>query len=70
MQRLYNGYHFKDKGTNRRIYTTLPVHSYIDYTSIKNSVDNDKDDDDDLNKTSNELNDNIKEDLKNILEQI
>ena len=58
--KLCSGYHFNDKCIRRRTSSKLPVHSYIDYTSINNSVNNDKgDDDDDLNKTSNELKDNI-----------
>ena len=48
-QKLYSGYHFNDKCRNRRTGIILPVHSYIDYTCINNSVKDDKDDDSDLN---------------------
>ena len=67
MQRIYSGYHFKDRCIDKRTGLISSIHSYINYTNIINSndnFDNNKDDKDDLNKFLNELKDNIKEDLK------
>ena len=68
MQRIYSGYHFKDRCIDKRTDLISSVHSYIDYTNIINSNDNidnnKKDDKNDLNNVLNELKDNIKEDLK------
>ena len=64
MQRLYGGYHFRDRCTDKRTYATLIVHSYIDYTDINDCVNDDKNDDIDLNKTLIELKGTVKEDLK------
>ena len=70
MQRIYSGYHFKDRCIDKRTGLISSVHSYIDYTDINDndSIDNidiNKDDKDDyLNEVLNELKDNIKEDLK------
>ena len=62
MQRLYSGYHFKDRCIDKRTCIKLSVHSYIGYTDINNSVN----DDFDLIKISNELKETVKEDLKRI----
>ena len=67
MQRLYSGYHFKDRCIDKRIGHISLVLSYIDYTDLNNSVTGDKDDVDDLNMTLNDLKDNIKEDLKDYI---
>ena len=64
LQKLYSGYHFKDKCTHRRTRSISSVLCYIDYTDIINSVNDDKDGDIDLYKTLNELKHNIKDDLK------
>ena len=67
MQRIYSGYHFKDRCIDKRTGLISSIHSYINYTNIINSndnIDNNKDDKDELNKVLNELKDNIKEDLK------
>ena len=73
MQRIYSGYHFKDRCIDNRTGLISSVHSYIDYINIYDNDSNDnidinKDDKDDknydLNKFLNELKDNIKEDLK------
>ena len=70
MQRIYSGYHFKDRCIDKRTGLISSVHIYIDYTDINDNDSNDnidinKDDkDDDLNKVLNELKDNIKADLK------
>ena len=70
MQRIYSGYHFKDRCIDKRTGLISSVHSYIDYTDINDNDSNDnidinKDDkDDDLYKVLNQLKDNIKEDLK------
>ena len=47
MQKLYNGYHFRDSCIDKRTGHKSIVHSYIDYTDISNSVSDDKDDVDD-----------------------
>ena len=70
MQRIYSGYHFKDRCIDKRTGPISSVHSYIDYTDINDNDSNDNininkvDKDDDLNKVLNELKNNIKEDLK------
>ena len=70
MQRIYSGYHFKDRCIDKRTGLISSVHSYIDYTDINDNDSNDNIDinqdnkDNDLNKVLNELKDNIKEDLK------
>ena len=76
MQRIYSGYHFKDRCIDNRTGIISSVHSYIDYIKIYDNVSNDnidinKDDKDDknydLNNVLNELKDNIKEDLKDFI---
>ena len=73
MQKLYTGYHFKDRCRDNRTGLISSVHSYIDYINIfdndsNDNIDINKDDKDDknydLNNVLNELKDNIKEDLK------
>ena len=69
MQRIYSGYHFKDRCIDNRTGLISPVDSYDDYINIYDNDSNDnidinKDDKDDLNKVLNDLKDNIKEDLK------
>ena len=67
MQRIYIGYHFKDRCIDKCTGLISSVHSYINYTNIINSndnIDNNKDDKDDLNKVLNDLKENFKEDLK------
>ena len=64
LQKLYSGYHFRDKCAHRSTCSISSVLCYIDYTDIINSVNDDKDGDIDLYKTLNELKHNIKDDLK------
>ena len=73
MQRIYSGYHFKDRCIDNRTGLISSLHSYIDYINIYDNDSNDnidinKDDKDDknydLNNVLNELKDDIKEDLK------
>ena len=67
MQRIYSGYHFKDRCIDKAKVLISSVNSYFDYTNIINSndnIDNNRDDKDDLQKVLNDLKDNIKEDLK------
>ena len=47
MQRIYSGYHFKDRCTDNRTGLISSVHSYIDYINI---YDNDSNDNIDINK--------------------
>ena len=73
MQRIYSGYHFKDRCIDKRTGLISSIHSYIDNINIYDNDSNDnidinKDDKDDknydLNNVLNELKDNTKEDLK------
>ena len=70
MHRKYSGYHFFDKSKVNRTGLITSVHSYIEYTDIKNRDSNDKIDinkdkyEEDLNKVLNSLKDNIIENLK------
>ena len=70
IQRIYSGYHFKDRCIDKRTGLISSVNSYIDYTDINDNDSNDNIDinkdnkDNDLNKVLNDRKDNIKEDLK------
>ena len=67
IQKLYSGYHFKDKFRDNRTCVIRSVNSFVDHTDI-NNTDNDDNigkDNDDLNKILNDLKDTIIEGLKN-----